>query len=162
VNPQEVINLLSIAAAFDNRKAGEANVHAWTDSAQRARWTFAEAAEALKDYYATTQDEKPWVMPSHITARIKAVRQDQALRQTGRELTQAAADPRALTAATQLARRLELPEQFRPTENRALRVRCPHCGSAPNSPCTRSAMGGPRDRSPHPSRIELAEKGDVA
>lgn len=153
----EAARLLTLASSWDNRNVGEAAVLAYVESGSLGRWSFGEACDAIKHYYTTTTDPKPWVMPSHITHFIKNLRQDRAMRETGRELTQAAADPRALTAATQLARRLELPEQFRPTENRALRVRCPHCGSAPNSPCTRSAMGGPRDRSPHPSRIELAE-----
>lgn len=157
MNPQEIINLLSIAAAFDNRKAGEAAVHAWTDAAHRARWTFDEAAEAVKDYYATTTDEKPWVMPSHITAHIRAARQDRAMRSTGRELVAAAPDPRVLAAVDQVARRLQIPEQFRPHETSVLAVQCPHCDALEGQPCTRPSHGGSLETKPHPSRIELAE-----
>jgi hypothetical protein len=157
VKPQEIINLLSIAAAFDNRKAGESTVHAWTDSSERARWTFVEASEAIKDYYANTTDEKPWVMPSHITARIRSVRQDREMRNTGRELVAAVPDPRVLAAVDQLARRMAIPEQFRPTETSALRVKCPHCEAGPDQPCTRPSSKGARNVEPHPSRVELAE-----
>ena len=156
MTPQEIINLLSVASAFDNRKPGEATVHAWLDSATRARWTYVEALEAIKDYYARTTDEKPWVMPSHITARIRAIREDQAMRSTAKELT-SAPDPRVLAAVDLLARRLAIPEQFRPKEVHALRVRCPHCHAEPAQACTRPSHGGPLERSPHPSRVELAE-----
>lgn len=156
MTPQEIINLLSIAAAFDNRKPGESTVHAWTDSATRARWTFDEAAEAIKDYYATTSDEKPWVMPSHITARIRAVREDRALRMTTKELA-APPDPRVVAAIDQVARRMAIPAQFRPSDSvQILTVRCPHCDAAPGSQCTRPAPGGARDTAPHPSRREAA------
>lgn len=154
---EEIINLLTIAAAFDNRKPSQGAVHAWADSADRGRWTFQEASEAIKDYYARTTDEKPWVMPSHITARIRVVREDREMRTAALELT-APQDPRVIQAVDQVARRLAIPEQFRPTEDRAavMSVSCPHCGAAVGSPCTRPSPGGARDTNPHPSRREAA------
>jgi hypothetical protein len=159
MTPQEIINLLTIAAAFDNRKPGQATVHAWLDSATRGRWTFDEAAEAIKDYYATTTDDKPWVMPSHITARIHAVRQDQEMRSTAKELA-TPVDPRVRRLVSTLAHRLAIPEQFRPSGElqRVLAVECPHCKASPGNPCTRPSIGGPQETSPHPSRREAAEQ----
>lgn len=153
----EAARLLTLASSWDNRNVGEAAAAAYVESGHIARWSFMEACEAIKDYYTNTTDVKPWVMPSHITAYIKRTREDRALRETGRELTSAAADPRVLAAATQMARRLEIPAQFRPSENRALRVKCPHCEAGVNQACTRKSHGGPRECSPHPSRVELAE-----
>lgn len=78
ITRNEVIQLLQIAGAYDNRKAAEAPIHAWFDSATRARWTYLEAADAIKDHYATST---AFVMPGHITALIQTRRRDKALRQ---------------------------------------------------------------------------------
>ena len=79
MTPTEIADLLTIAAAFDRRTIGEGDVHAWADSALRGHWTFTEAAEAIKDYYATTTDPKPWIMPSFVTNAIKDNRNDPAV-----------------------------------------------------------------------------------
>jgi hypothetical protein len=160
MTPQEIIDLLTIAAAWDNRKANEAAVHAWLDSATRARWTFPEAAEAIKDYYTNTRDEKPWVMPSHITAFIRATREDTRLRNTGRELAAAAITaPDVREKIDKLARRLEIPAQFRPSDGAyAIKVACPHCKAPIGQKCTQPSHKGAKEREPHPSRTEFAER----
>lgn len=154
----QVVDLLTAVSAYDNRKPNPASIMAWGKAAELGRWTFAEALDAVHAHFASDTD---YLMPAHVGNRIRDKRQDLALRQTGLELTQAA-DPRVRAAVDQLARRLEIPEQFRPTPNEALRVKCPHCESGPGQPCTQQRQGARRDRSPHPSRIELGEKGDVA
>ena len=73
----ETIELLQIAGSYDGRKAAEASVHAWSDAAERARWTYEEAAEAIKSHYTESTD---FVMPAHVTRRIRAIRQDLAMR----------------------------------------------------------------------------------
>lgn len=161
MTPQEIINLLSIAASFDNRKPGEATVHAWGDSAQRARWTYAEAAEAIKNYYATTTDDKPWVMPSHITAFIRDTRQDREMRATADELIALAAapDPRVLALVESHAAKFEIPAQFQPSSRiPALQVECSHCGAREGEPCVRPSRLGPQRRDPHPTRVSAAEE----
>lgn len=161
MNPQEIINLLSVAAAFDNRKPSEAAVHAWTDSAARARWTFSEASEAIKNYYATTTDDKPWVMPSHITAFIRDTRQDRDMRATAEELIalSAAPDPRVLALVESHAAKFEIPAQFQPSSRiPALQVECEFCGSPAGSPCVRVGKAGPQRRDPHPTRVSAAEE----
>lgn len=156
----QAARLLSLASGWDNRHIGEAAAAAYFESGELGRWSFEEAAEAIRHYYTTTTDPKPWVMPSHITAYIRATREDRALRSTARELVEASS-PRMLAVADQVARRLEIPPQFRPQGNRALAVACSHCGSEPGQACTRPSRGGLRDRSPHPSRLEAAG-GDPA
>jgi hypothetical protein len=156
VTPQEIINLLSIAAAFDNRKPGEATVHAWTDSARRGRWTFDEASEAVKTYYATTTAERPFVMPSHITQWIKGDRQDRAMRTQAAELISGPPHPRVVAAVEEVAKTTVIPEQRGP-RTPALRVACPHCGANPGQSCTRPTPKGPKHMTPHPSRVEAGE-----
>lgn len=68
---QEIRALLIAAMAYDNRKPGDATVAAWLEAAGRARWTFEAALDALHSHYAESSD---WVMPGHITARIRTTR----------------------------------------------------------------------------------------
>jgi hypothetical protein len=149
--------LLTLAATFDNRGIGEAAATAWADAGTRARWTYDEAAEAIKDYYATTTDDKPWIMPSHVTARIRAARQDQAMRETARELTGGPPHPRSAAIVAELAAKFEIPEP-----RSALRVPCPFCHATPGTPCTRPAPGGPKRTTTHPSRVEAADAAPKA
>jgi hypothetical protein len=152
MTPDQIVDLLTIATAYDRRTVGEGDVHAWLDSARRGRWTFDEAAEAVKAYYATTIADRPFVMPSHITHLIKAERQDRAMRATNRELVQAGPPhPRTAAMAAELAAKFEIPEP-----RSALRVPCPFCGATPGNPCTRPAPGGEKRTTTHPSRVEAS------
>lgn len=74
----EIVRLLQTAAAFDNRTIADAAAHAWADSAERGRWTYHEASEAIKAHYTDCTD---FVMPAHIAKRIKAARNDRAMRE---------------------------------------------------------------------------------
>lgn len=61
--------MLAIAMAYDNRKPGEANIAAWFTAADRGRWTYADAVEAVHDHYAKSPD---FLMPAHVTAFVRA------------------------------------------------------------------------------------------
>lgn len=74
----QIRRLLAAAMAYDNRKPSEAAVMSWGETSSRARWTFGEALEAIHAHYAESTD---FIMPAHITKRIKATRQDTAMRQ---------------------------------------------------------------------------------
>jgi hypothetical protein len=73
----EIINLLSAISAYDNRNASNAAILAWTETANRGRWTFREALDAIHAHYA---EATTFLMPGHVTQLIKARRQDAALR----------------------------------------------------------------------------------
>lgn len=150
----QVVDLLTAVSAYDNRKPNPASILAWGKAAELGRWTFHEALDAVHAHFASDTD---YLMPAHVGNRIRDRRQDQALRETGKELTSAAVDPRVLAAVDQLSRRLEIPEQFRPSDRQSLLVRCPHCDAGVNQPCTRASHGGRRECAPHPTRVELAE-----
>lgn len=64
----DVKRLLVAAMAYDNRRPGEAATAAWMDAAHRGRWTFGEALEAIKAHYAESTE---FLMPAHITARLR-------------------------------------------------------------------------------------------
>lgn len=70
----EIRGLLAAAMAYDNRRPGDANVAAWMESATRARWTFTEALDAIHAHYATST---AFVMPGHVTERIRQARPSQ-------------------------------------------------------------------------------------
>ena len=153
----EIIDLLSIAQAFDKRTVGEAEVTAWLDSARRGRWTFDEASEAVKDYYARTTAERPWIMPSHITHLIRADREIRHMRAQTRELVQP--PPRMAQAIAATAHATVIPAQA-PREPKlpALRVECSHCHAQRGESCTRPRLQGrPIPTKPHPSRVEAAK-----
>lgn len=67
----DAIDLLTLAAAYDRRTIGQGDVHAWHDAATRAGWTRDAAFEAVKAHYATST---AWLMPGHVTDRIRADR----------------------------------------------------------------------------------------
>lgn len=77
MNRDEIVDLLTAISAYDNRNASNAAILAWTETANRGRWTFREALDAIHVHYA---EATTFLMPGHVTQLIKARRQDTALR----------------------------------------------------------------------------------
>lgn len=75
MNRNEIIDLLTAASAYDRRTVGEGDIAAWAQAADRAAWRFAEALNAIHDHYA---DTPAWLMPGHVTQRIRAARRQPA------------------------------------------------------------------------------------
>lgn len=73
---REIRALLAITMAYDNRRASDAAVLAWGEVADRARWTFDEAKEAIHTHYASSTE---FLMPAHITAEIRRARDTRSL-----------------------------------------------------------------------------------
>ena len=65
----EIKKLSALAMSYDNRRPGEANVAAWAEAADRGRWTFDAAVEAIHDHYAKST---AFLMPGHITAFVRS------------------------------------------------------------------------------------------
>ncbi|RPA65782.1 hypothetical protein EF294_03330 [Gordonia oryzae] len=85
MNRNQIIDLLTIASAYDRRTIGEGDIAAWSEASRRAGWRLELATDAIHEHYAQTSK---WLMPGHITERIKlAARQpapvDEAMRQLG-------------------------------------------------------------------------------
>lgn len=69
----EVSKLLTLAAAYDRRTAGEADVEAWF--LLLANTDFEDARLAVLAHYA---DEHRWLMPADIVKRVRRIRTDRA------------------------------------------------------------------------------------
>lgn len=93
----EIISLLELAQATDNRNIDDAMVAVWLDAAHIARWTTAEAVDAMRHHYAL---ETEWVRQGHITKWIKNRRRQPA------PATPAAALPAPTSTAAHRARML--------------------------------------------------------
>lgn len=96
MNRAEVATLLALAAARDRRTVGQADVAAWFEDLCDLQ--FADAKEALGEHFRESMD---WLMPAHIRARARVIR-----------------DRRRNPAEIR-----ELPSRFEPDEERAARVR---------------------------------------
>lgn len=177
----EVVDLLTAISAYDNRKPNPAAILAWGKAAELGRWTLAEALDAVHQHFLEDID---YLMPAHVGNRIRAARQDRAMRQEAEQLTGLAnphvlealkdfADARAIPGPTP-QRRAELIEAVTgalpaPRGNaestlsaeqirQAKRVPCPWCQARPFHECSRpSPRGDRRMVVPHPARVEAAE-----
>lgn len=80
----QVITLLAVVVGYDGRfDASHARILVWAEAARRGRWTYDEAEEAVHQHYLESTD---YLMPAHIGQRIRATRQDAAMRATAAEL----------------------------------------------------------------------------
>lgn len=160
----QVRAVLATAMSYDNRKPpGQANVVAWCDSAARARWTFDAAIEAVKAHYA---EDSAFLMPGHITARIRKERQTLPPPVQRLAIEAPPAEPRRIRSIIAgLAKDLgwtKKPE----SAARTAPVQCPHCHSLPDKPCVRVIGHGVRRgqyvpiENLHQSRIDLMKELD--
>jgi len=76
VTLEEVIDLLTLAAAFDRRNIGETDSIAW--HAALGDLAFADAQAAVVGHY---QDSREFVMPADVRSRVKAARRDRLARE---------------------------------------------------------------------------------
>lgn len=157
LTPDEVRQVLTVAMGYDNRNPGQVNVAVWGEAARRGRWTLDEAVDAVHAHYAT---ETAWLMPGHVTARIRTARQDRAL-------AFVSAGPRAIDPGGQTRVRAlvagalpavpdgKAPAVVAPGPDPRLARACPYCQAQPDQPCTRVGRAG---RVPlaaiHPARQE--------
>lgn len=156
MSTDDVVDLLSAITAYDNRNASPANVIAWAKAAELSRWTLPEALAAVHAHFAESTD---FLMPAHITARVKATRQDRALRAQQAELEAAPVDPAAAERIQQviaeLAQQMGWPADHQDRAGFALRVACPHCHASVGVRCVSPTTGKAlKESACHPSRAE--------
>lgn len=68
ISRREVGQLLALAAAFDQRTVGTADVEAWHQIAQDHDWRLDTARQAITAHYG---DRTERVMPAHITRYVQ-------------------------------------------------------------------------------------------
>lgn len=93
LDQREIGALLAAVMAYDNRRVGESTVAAWTEAADRGRWSFDEALDAVHGHYSESTE---WLMPAHVTTRIREDRRARAAerdRQRVFEQTSRTGDP---------------------------------------------------------------------
>lgn len=166
----QIIDLLSVAAAYDNRKVNTDYVLAYGEASRRGRWTFQDAVDCVHEHYSRSTD---FLMPAHITSLLREARSQPAPYRAleggedwqmakpgeGPNPTGAPAAPEHIAdvmakLAANLGWALEIDRRS------VLAVACPFCGELPGHACTRptrkSGTGVIEMAKPHPSRIEAA------
>lgn len=151
MNRDEVIDLLSAITAYDNRNATRETVMAWSKAAELGRWTLPEALDAVHAHFA---EDPTYLMPAHVTQRVKQERQDRALRADQREL-EGPVNPAGQERIQQIVADVGASLGWESGRDRsALTVRCPYCGAGPKQRCT-GKDGQALAKSPaHPARVE--------
>jgi len=140
--------LLAVAMSYDNRKPSDAAVMAWVEASVRARWTFAEAIDAVHAHYT---ESTVFVMPGHVTERIRAARQDAAMREPVNP-----PDPVGQRRVAELLAGVfpPMPEDRDDFLGEVMARGCPSCGAKPGQPCTRESPEGQLPiRFPHLPRM---------
>jgi hypothetical protein len=152
----QIIDLLTAVSAYDNRKPNPAAVLAWGKAAELGRWTLPEALDAVHAHFS---EDPAYLMPAHVTVRVKAARQDRAMREEALALTAAPENPAVASRVQEivgaLANRMGWEDSDRPRSGFALQVRCPHCGASEGVRCTQPSTGAAlKQSSAHPARTE--------
>lgn len=151
----QVVDLLTAISAYDNRKPNPAAVMAWGKASELGRWTLTEALDAVHEHFSENTE---YLMPAHVTGRVKAARQDRAMRDEALALDAAPVDPvaaaRIQAIVSDVAGSLGW-DANRNTTGTAIKVRCPHCAAAPGMRCVATSTGKNLQHSAcHPSRAE--------
>jgi hypothetical protein len=69
----DIVDLLTLAAVFDQRTAGPEDVAGWLAVARANRWTLDAAKRAIVDHYGSDAG-KPRITPAAITDAIRKIR----------------------------------------------------------------------------------------
>lgn len=77
MNHAEIVDLLTLAAVYDQRTGGEADVRGWHAVAQIENWTAPIAQRVLIEHYSRVAD-RPRITPAAISDGIRDVRRKAA------------------------------------------------------------------------------------
>jgi hypothetical protein len=159
MNRAEVARLLALAAAYDRRTVGDADIAAW--AAALADIPASDAENAVLRHF---RESDAFLMPVHVRRLVKADREAAAERRAHEQLR---AELAAIDAApASLRGRWQLPgahdDDDRDERRRVRAVPCPYCQALPGKPCTIPGSANATSRPTvlqfvgHPSRIERA------
>lgn len=156
MNHNEVVDLLTAISAYDNRKPNPAAVLAWGKASELGRWTLPEALEAVHGHFS---EDPAYLMPAHVTARVKAARHDRRLRDEALAIEAGPVHPevaaRVEKVVAELAAGMGWDREHRGSKY-GLQVACPHCGAPAGSKCSQSKTGKPlKESAMHPARAEV-------
>ncbi|MGL5912089.1 MAG: hypothetical protein ACRCZP_18945 [Phycicoccus sp.] len=77
INADQIVDLLTLSAVFDQRTAGPEDVAGWLAVAQTNRWDAPAARRVILEHYGSAA-ARPRITPAAITDRIRAVRSQAA------------------------------------------------------------------------------------
>jgi hypothetical protein len=162
VTRAETAAVLTLAATFDRRSVGDADVLAWHDVL--ADITLEEARDAVKAHYARSRE---WLMPADVRAFVLDARRHAADARHDTRVRRMLAAPKPLAevqhAGADRAREA-ITGGFDPAaaadRRRVRAAACPWCGAHPGELCRNRALGDPL-RAIHPSRQAAADPGGV-
>lgn len=75
MNRSEIAQLLAMAAAYDRRTVGEADVEAWHAALDDLRWM--DARDAVIAHYRGSRE---WIMPADIREHVRRIRGERLYR----------------------------------------------------------------------------------
>ena len=73
MTPNEIIDLLSVIATYDQRTVGQSDVEAWLDIAEDEHWTYPLARRAVREYHRRGAG-KPRITPAAISDKLAELR----------------------------------------------------------------------------------------
>lgn len=73
ITRNDVVRLLALAAAYDQRTVGQEDVQAWLFVAQRERWTYLAAQAVIVEHYSRSTD-RPRLTPAAVSDRLRVMR----------------------------------------------------------------------------------------
>jgi hypothetical protein len=72
ITHQEIITLLSMLTALDQRNVGDGDVLLWHAAGNNERWTYKQAERAIVDLAGRWTPEQAWrIVPGHVTELIR-------------------------------------------------------------------------------------------
>lgn len=77
MNRNEIIDLITLAAVYDQRTGGETDIRGWLAVAQTEHWTPAAAQRVIIEHYSR-QADRPRITPAAITDGIRDARRKAA------------------------------------------------------------------------------------
>lgn len=150
----EIVRLLQVITVYDGRDRGADDARAWQESADRARWTFGEALNAVHEHFAHATGEDWWIKPGHITERIRTGRRakaeqhhsEQVARDAHRMLASGGDDPHDGQRNS---------PELESLHTEAMTQPCSHCHADTGHRCTNPITGN-STKIPHTSRSKTA------
>ena len=154
MNRNDILDVLTLIAAYDHRTVGEADVIAWKETI--GELPREPALKAVTEFRREQPGE--WLEAGHIYQRVRAKIRDDLAREPDalREARQAALEAKVAEDAETRTPWVGPLRHHRPPFNPLL-VRCPHCGVHAGTRCVVPGTNRPPYGGAHPARLDAAQ-----
>jgi hypothetical protein len=153
VNRDDVVKLLAIASAFDNRKPNEAQAIAWAEVLTGLDPR--DCAEAIKEHY---KESREYLMPAHVVSRARTfMLRRREEEQVAEHLAIMGRHPENVDRVKAIeAGANDIGNEPYKSSKGDRALPCKWCGAKPGQPCTTPGTQR-RLTFVHPSRLEAVE-----